>query len=90
LSFWLNGPVSSRNGLRKTARAAVRDGGDRAPNVRQRHHDGIKHRVCGLDACNRALRHLGGRDLPGGNQITQHNRIEPAQIVRGDGETYAI
>ena len=60
-----------------------RIGGDGAPDVGQRHDDGVEHRIRGVDAGNRALRELGRRDLAVGDQIAQRNRVEPPQIVGG-------
>ena len=64
-----------------------RIGGDGAPDVGQRHDDGVEHRVRGVDAGNRAVRELGRRDLAVGDQIAQRNRVEPAQIGGGHGRS---
>ena len=58
-----------------------RIGGEGAPDVGQRHDNGVQHSVGDVDAGDRAIRELGRRDLTVGDQIAQRNRVEPAQIV---------
>ena len=64
-----------------------RIGGEGAPDVGQRHDNGVQHWVGGVDAGDRAIRELGRRDLTVGDQIAQGNRVKPAQIVGGHGRS---
>ena len=77
-----------RHAVERPARQR-RIGGDGAPDVGQRHDDGVQHRVGGVDAGNRALRELGRRDLAVGDQIAQRDRVEPPQIVAVTAGAYA-
>jgi hypothetical protein len=71
-------PMYSGRPARQAPTSLSRNG---TPDVRQRHNDGVQHRVGGVDAGDRAVRELGRCDLAVGDQIAQRDRIEPPQIV---------